>query len=105
MQYACICNCSVCPFACNKNQNGKIEQIVRKNPIPDVVQNNIEKIAENTELQTVPDGVISVQEYDRKPNNADLEQSSNLPVLADIQYSVKDKQKKSVLKLFKKETK
>ena len=51
---------------------------------------------------TVPDSIIPDDEYTEEANNA-IQEAQNLPVLAEVQYELKDvTPKKGILNLFKK---
>lgn len=103
MQFACIQDCSVCPFGCRRSFSAPVGVIVAKNPIPQVIQKSepveVEKSAEN-EIMSVPDSDNSVEEYVKKENNA-IQEVQNLPVLSDVQYSVSDDNRKGLKRLFK----
>lgn len=101
MQFACIRDCSVCPLACYRhNQVGQTVQ--SSNPIPQVIQKSFENNVEKSEDLTVPDSIIPDDEYTEEANNA-IQENQNLPVLAEVQYELKDvTPKKGILNLFKK---
>ena len=105
MQFACIRDCSVCPLACYRHsQVGQTVQSVQSSsPLPDVLQKTMEvEEQEKSEDLTVPDSIIPDDEYTEEANNA-IQEVQNLPVLADVQYSVETVQKRGLFNRFKKE--
>lgn len=103
MQFACIQDCSVCPFGCRRGFSAPFGGAVINNPIPQVIQESEpiepEEPAEN-EILTVPDSENSIEEYVQEENNA-IQEVQNLPVLSDVQYSVSDENRKGLKRLFK----
>ena len=103
MQFACIQDCSVCPFGCRRRFSVPSGGTVVNNPIPQVIQESepveAEEPAEN-EILSVPDSDNSVEEYVQEENNA-IQEAQNLPVLSDVQYSVADENRKGLKRLFK----
>lgn len=103
MQFACIRDCSVCPFGCRRGFSAPSGRTVVNNPIPQVIQESkpveVEEPAEN-EILSVPDSDIPVEEYVQEENNA-IQEAQNLPVLSDVQYSVSDDSRKGLKRLFK----
>ena len=102
MMFACIQDCSVCPLACYRHsQVGKTVQSVQSSsPLPDVLQESFkaEKIDKSEDLTTI----IPDDEHTEEANNA-IQEAQNLPVLADVQYSVETVQKRGLFNRFKKE--
>lgn len=102
MMFACIQDCSVCPFGCRRRffASGVTDA---KNPIPQVIQKSepieTEKAVENESL-SIPDGENSVEEYVQQENNA-IQEAQNLPVLSDVQFAVSDDKRKGLKRLFK----
>ena len=105
MQFACIRDCSVCPLACYRHsQVGQtVQNVQSSSPLPDVLQKTMEvEDQEKSEDLTVPDSIIPDDEYTEEANNA-IQEAQNLPVLAEVQYELKDvNPKKGILNLFKK---
>ena len=101
MQFACIRDCSVCPLACYRHS--QVGQTVQSsNSIPQVIQKSFENNVEKSEDLTVPDSIIPDDEGTEEANNA-IQEAQNLPVLAEVQYELKDvTPKKGILNLFKK---
>ena len=103
MQFACIQDCSVCPFGCRRGFSVPSGGTVINNPIPQVIQESepveVEEPAE-TNILSVPDSENPVEEYVEKENNA-IQEAQNLPVLSDVQYSVSDDNRKGLKRLFK----
>lgn len=103
MQFACIQDCSVCPFGCRRDFSVPSGGTVVNNPIPQVIQESKpiepEEPAEN-EILSVPESKNSVEEYVEKENNA-IQEAQNLPVLSDVQYSVSDDNRKGLKRLFR----
>lgn len=101
MRFACIQDCSVCPLACYRHsQVGRTVQ--SSNPIPEIIQKSFEDKVEKSEDLTVPDSIIPDDEHAEEANNA-IQEAENLPVLAEVQYEIKDvNPKKGILDLFKK---
>ena len=102
MMFACIQDCSVCPFGCRRRffASGVTDA---KNPIPQVIQKSdpieTERAVEN-EILSVPESENFVEEYVQKENNA-IQEAQNLPVLSDIQFAVSDDKRKGLKRLFK----
>ena len=105
MQFACIQDCSVCPLACYRGGGAvQVEQNVQSSsPLPEVLQESFkaEKIEKSKDL-TAPDSIIPDDEHTEVANNA-IQEAQNLPVLADVQYSVETVQKRGLFNRFKKE--
>lgn len=103
MQFACIQDCSVCPFGCRRGFSVPSGGTVINNPIPQVIQESepveVEEPAEN-EILSVPDSKNPVEEYVQEENNA-IQEAQNLPILSDVQYSVSDDSRKGLKRLFK----
>lgn len=103
MQFACIQDCSVCPFGCRRGFSVPSGGAVINNPIPQVIQESepveVKEPAE-TNILSVPDSENPVEEYVEKENNA-IQEAQNLPVLSDVQYSVSDDNRKGLKRLFK----
>lgn len=103
MQFACIRDCSVCPFGCGRGFSAPVGVTVAKNPIPQVIQKSepieTERAVENESL-SIPDGENSVEEYVQEENNA-IQEAQNLPVLSDVQFAVSDDKRKGLKRLFK----
>ena len=103
MQFACIQDCSVCPFGCRRGFSALVGVTVAKNPIPQVIQKSepveVEKPAES-EILSVPDSVIPVEQAEEKENNA-IQEAQNLPVLSEVQFEVSDDNRKGLKRLFK----
>lgn len=103
MQFACIQDCSVCPFGCRRGYSAPVGVTVVNNPIPQVIQESepveVEKTVE-ADILSVSDSDNSVEEYVQKENNA-IQEAQNLLVLSDVQYSVRDDNRKGLKRLFK----
>lgn len=102
MMFACIQDCSVCPFGCRRRFFAPIGGTDAKNPIPKVIQKSFEDNVEKSEDLTVPDSIIPDDEHTEEANNA-IQEAQNLPVLAEVQYSVETVQKRGLFNRFKKE--
>ena len=103
MQFACIRDCSVCPFGCRRGFSAPVGVTGAKNPIPQVIQKSepveVEKSAES-EILSVPESENSVEEYVQEENSA-IQKAQNLPVLSDVQYEISDDNRKGLKRLFK----
>lgn len=105
MRFACIQDCSVCPLACYRG-GGAVQvgqNVQSSSPIPDILQESFkaEKIEKSEDL-TASDSIIPDDEHAEEANNA-IQEAQNLPVLADVQYSVETVQKRGLFNRFKKE--
>lgn len=103
MQFACIRDCSVCPFGCyRQSSRGQAVQVVRSNPIPEVIQKSeiVTEEPEKEEVLSVPESVIPVEQAEEKENNA-IQEAQNLPVLSEVQFEVFDDNRKGLKRLFK----
>ena len=93
--FACIRDCSVCPFGCGRRFSAPVGVTVAKNPIPQVIQKS-----EPVEVEEPAESENFVEEYVQEENNA-IQEVQNLPVLSDIQFVVSDDKRKGLKRLFK----
>lgn len=79
------------------------QSVQSSSPLPDVLQESFkDEIIEKSEDLTASDSIIPDDEHTEEVNNA-IQENLNLPVLAEVQYEIKDiPEKKGILSLLKK---
>lgn len=113
--FACIRDCSVCPFSCNRqftvgiptrsNVSNELPQGLSNPVVENTTNISDEKTQKNTEIQT--NFAEKLQKNDEKSENLpvlsensseiETKETQNLPILSDIQYHVETIGKKKGL--------
>lgn len=92
--FACIRDCSVCPFSCNRGFDVRIStnSQINKN-LPDGLVKPVEEKSQTTEME-MKSAAIPVEKTETKAETNETKE--NLPVLAEVQYTIKESEKKGL---------
>lgn len=115
LAFACIRDCSVCPFFCNREFTQRKPTRKITNSLPEgLTQTESEIIKDLPEIDTKSEKIEqkSLENEEIKPifaenvqilgeNSEKVENFANLPVISEIQYEVKDVKKKGILDRFR----
>ena len=108
MNFACIRDCSVCPFSCNRELgigSQPTRNIMSELPSGLSVSPNVcdvkPEVKVNLKKSDEKETVLSLFDEDNKMKEEDKSEQ-NLPVLADIQYEIKESKKSGLFNWRKK---
>lgn len=89
--FACIRDCSVCPFSCNRGFESRISASSSQasQGLPEALKQTVVEESQTTEEKRAESPAVENMVNDTK--------EENLPVLAEVQYSiVKDEERKGL---------